>query len=275
VRFSAFVYEHAGQRILLLRVPDYGLPTENTFDDPINYLRALFFEQASRVDGLIYDQTHNPGGSLEFGERILAQLASKPIHGAVQQMHADRVWIEQYVGAAQEIRAASDEADPPQALELEADAHQIDIAYSTGQSLSQPLPLAGFGTTIEPDDYRWTKPFIVLADELSASMGDVVPLLVKTNHMAPIFGQRTTGAGGTVEPVTALSSSRMVVYLSRGLVTAFDPTGEYPEENFIEDLGVTPDIEYSHTLADFRAGYVGYVRAFSDALVDEIHRCAR
>lgn len=111
--------------------------------------------------------------------------------------------------------------------------------------------------------------------ELSTSAADTVPLLFKVNHIAPIFGQRTTGAGGTVEPVAVLPNSDYTVYLSRGLVTTFDPTGEYPEENFIEDLGVTPNIEYSHTLADFRAGYVGYVRAFSDALVDEIHRCAQ
>jgi hypothetical protein len=272
-RISAFVYTYCGRRILLLRMPDYGHADETVFDDPVNYLRALFFDQAPRVDGLIYDETHNSGGSLKFGTRIAALLTAKPINGFVQQMHADRLWIESYLASVQQIRAVSEDADPPEALELEEYAHQIDIAYSTGQPLSKPLPFPGIKTTIEPDADRWTKPFIVLADELSASVGDVVPLIMKVNHVAPIFGQRTTGAGGSVETVAALASSRFVVDLSRGLGTTFDPTGTYPAENYIEDLGVAPDIEYSHTLADFRAGYVGYVGAFSDALVEEVRRC--
>jgi len=45
----------------------------------------------------------------------------------------------------------------------------------------------------------------------------------------------------------------------------------YPDDRFVEDHGVSPDVEYSHTLEDFRAGYVGYVHAFSDAIVEAVH----
>jgi hypothetical protein len=70
-----------------------------------------------------------------------------------------------------------------------------------------------------------------------------------------------------VEKVATLTNSRAELQMSRGLAMVYSPTNEYSEASIIEDNGVTPHIEYSHTLADFRAGYVGYVRAFNDALL--------
>jgi C-terminal processing protease CtpA/Prc len=105
-----------------------------------------------------------------------------------------------------------------------------------------------------------------LADELSVSNADIVPNVLKVNDVAPIFGQRTMGGGGNVEVVATLSNTQAQLHLSRGLFTVYDPTNAYPESTFIEDNGVVPDVSYSHTLADFRAGYVGYVAAFNSAL---------
>jgi hypothetical protein len=84
--------------------------------------------------------------------------------------------------------------------------------------------------------------------------------------MMALFGQRTMGGGGNVESVAVLTNTRAELRMSRGVATVYDPTGRYPEERMIEDNGVTPDIVYSHTLADVRAGYVGYVKAFNSAL---------
>jgi hypothetical protein len=102
-----------------------------------------------------------------------------------------------------------------------------------------------------------------------------VPLIVQANGIAPIFGQRTMGGGGNVEQVTTLQNTQAVLNLSRGLGTVYDPTGAYPDSRFVEDNGVTPDISYSHTLSDFRAGYVGYVAAFNAALVPPARPVAR
>jgi hypothetical protein len=71
------------------------------------------------------------------------------------------------------------------------------------------------------------------------------------------------GGGGNVEQVATLTNTQGQLSISRGLGTVFDPTGAYPDARFIEDNGITPDTTYSHTLADFRAGYVAYVNAFN------------
>jgi C-terminal processing protease CtpA/Prc len=274
--YNAYIYTYCDTRILLLRLSDYAPTYDNATDEQaitanLAWLRALLYDQASQVDGLVLDQTHNPGGDLEFAHDVLALLAKQAVPGVVQKMHGDRMWIQAYLDAAQQVRSRSSEDNPEEAVELEGYAHQIDLAYSNGVALTDPLPFPEIPDTIEPDPVAWTKPVLVLADEMSASCADTVPLVVKADGLGTLFGARTMGAGGTVETVAYLPNTNYGLYLSRGLLTVRDPSGAYPEDRFIEDHGVAPDIAYEHTLADFRAGYVGYVRAFSDAMVAAAH----
>lgn len=278
-KYLAFRYSYCGKTLLLLRLPDfvpYDLPDASDDVDvleSINYLRALLADQAPLVDGLIVDDTHNPGGSIAMVDRLVALLADHPIHALVQEMDADRSWIAAYLTQAQKIRNSSKEQNPARAVELEGYAHEVDVAYSGGQPLTSPLPYPSQNDenleTLAADDAHWSKPFVMLTDELSASGGDAAPLLVQANQLGVLFGQTTVGAGGNVEG-GILAYTGLQFGVSRGLFTAYDPSGAYPESRFVEDQGVTPDIVYSHTLADFRAGYVGYVAAFSDALLAEL-----
>ncbi|WP_394845982.1 S41 family peptidase [Pendulispora brunnea] len=258
IHFFATTYSLGGKKVLLVRIPSYVQG-----EAALNYLRALFSEQQPQVDALVFDQTHNPGGSLGFAEGVVSLLAPHRINGDVQRMHADRLWIQTFAKAAKETRDANP-ADPAAAI-YEGRAHDIDAAYSSNQPLSIPIPIS-LEPTIEPDAAHWSKPILLLSDELSVSCADIVPLLLKANHIATLFGQTTMGGGGNVEAVATLTNTQAVLNLSRGIGTVYDPTGQYPEENIIEDNGVAPDVGYSHTLADFRAGYIGYVRAFNDAL---------
>jgi hypothetical protein len=267
IDYFAARYELEGKRVLLVRLPSYTPPDE---DAALGYLRALFDEQQPLVDALVFDQTHNPGGSLFFALGVASLLTPRPIHGFVQANHADRTWIHTFASIANDIR----QSDPtnPLASVLEDQARKIDAAYSAGKSLSEPLPPFSDTTTLDPDAAHWNKPAIMLIDELAVSCGDIVPLLLKANHVVPLFGQGTMGGGGNVEEVATLTNSRWSLNLSRGLGTVFDPTGVYPDVNFIEDNGVVPDVAYTHSLADFRAGYVGYVNAFNAALGTQLGR---
>jgi hypothetical protein len=275
-KYAAYTYQYCGKKFLLLRLPDYvplDLPDRSSAAatrESVNYLRALLADQQPLVDGLVFDQTHNRGGALDLAAQFVSLLTAQPVSGIVQEMHADRNWIGEYLAAAQKIRNASPtQPNPPDALQLEAYAHEIDLAYSNGAPLSAAIPFPGIPNLIQPDADHWSKPFIVLSDELSVSAADSVALMIKVAQLAPLFGQTTVGAGGSVESST-LTYSGLGLHLSRGLFTTYDPSGTYPESNFVEDVGVTPDIPYSHTLADFRAGYVGYVGAFSDALASKV-----
>ena len=90
--------------------------------------------------------------------------------------------------------------------------------------------------TLQPDDkVSWKKPVVMLADELSVSCGDIVPLLAKANGLATVFGETTMGGGGNVEQVATLTNTQGALSISRGLNTVYDPTGAYPDAAFIED----------------------------------------
>ncbi len=118
--------------------------------------------------------------------------------------------------------------------------------------------------------YVWTKPRLVLIDELAGSCADVFPMLVKRNHLAPLFGRRTMGLGGNVESFGPLANSQASVSLTRGLFTTYRENDTYVPEDFVENHGVQPDIEHVITAKDFRAGFVEYVKHFSEVLASEI-----
>jgi C-terminal processing protease CtpA/Prc len=264
IDYFAVTYPLNGKKVLLVRLPDYE-PADS--DGALNYFRALFDDQLPLVDGLIFDETHNPGGSLDFASGVVSLLAKSRANGMVQEMHADRMWIQSFVDNATQVRQA-DPNDPAAAF-FDQNARLVDDAYSANKQLSAPLSFFPT-TTIDADAAHWAKPVMMLADELSVSCADFVPLLFKANGVGRLFGQTTMGGGGNVEEVATLTNTRTKLNLSRGLGTVFDPTGAYPEANFIEDNGVSPNITYSHTLADFRAGYVGYVNAFNAAFSDQL-----
>jgi hypothetical protein len=259
INYFAMTYELAGKHVLLVRLPDY---TPTDAEGSLNYLRALIDEFQPQVDALVLDETHNPGGSIGFAGAVISLLAKQTYNDYVQQMHADRKWIQSFATEASTAAAT----DPEAAAIILAQAHSIDAAYSAGKQLSPPIPFINLVPTSDPDPVHWTKPAMMLTDELSVSCADFVPAVVKANGIATIFGQTTMGGGGNVEKVMTLTNTQATLSISRGLGTVYDPTGAYPEELEIEDNGVKPNIAYSHTLADFRAGYVGYIKAFNTAL---------
>jgi hypothetical protein len=265
INYFAMTYSLGEKRVLLVRLPSYTPPDGKK---ALDYLRALFDDQRDQVDALVFDETHNPGGSIDFAEGIIGLLAKGPYRGYVQQMHADRKWISSFAQMASSVR--QDDPTDPAAQVFEDQARQIDAAYSSGKPLSPALPFFAVSPMHEPDPAHWSKPALVLVDELSVSCADFVPLIVKANGFVTLFGQTTMGGGGNVERVATLTNSQTSLSISRGLGTVYDPTGTYPEADFIEDNGVPPNVMYSHTLADFRGGYVGYINAFNAELVRQL-----
>ena len=76
------------------------------------------------------------------------------------------------------------------------------------------------------------------------------------------------GLGGNVEEVGILSNSRIHVKLTRGM---FSLIGRMPtrQATTSQNNGVTPDYPYAHTVSDFRAGYVNYVKRVDEKAVVE------
>jgi hypothetical protein len=257
------VYEYQGKKILLLRQATY-LPPD--IDLALRYYRATLIDFENQVDALVIDQTHNPGGSIAYVSDFFELFGGDARRKLVHAVNADRAWVDGFnAGAA----AADPTLDSEAARGFLLRASTVESAYDAGEPLTAPLAIVDdrfLGTT----GYVWKKPLLVLIDELDISCGDAFPLLIQANRVAPLFGQRTMGAGGSVELVAQLPHSNAGLRLTRGLFTASRPDGTYAQTDFVENRGVVPDIQHQITVADFRAGFVDYMTRFSDQIVSQI-----
>ena len=266
----AAMYRYQGKTILLVRQPSYDHEDSEPFTnaDYISGYRAILDQYESIADVLIIDQTHNGGGS--YCQDFFGLFIKSQANGFVEKLRADRKWIIDLHDGANDLQSSGHTELAKSFLQA---ANMTESAYDKGELLTAPFGIMNGSNTASPDaKYTWKKPLLVLVDELSASCADAFPMLVKNNSVAKLFGERSMGAGGNVEPALEMPNSRATVNITRGLFTTFDPHGSYQSERFVENNGVAPDIHYSHTVSDVRAGYVGYVEAFSKAAVLQITR---
>lgn len=261
----AALYKFSGKTVLLVRSASYA-QSDYRGDVYIKAYMALLSEYENLADVLVLDQTHNPGGSYcaSFYD-IFAQAGD--VQG-VQKLRADRKWINDlYINWP---ASAGPTGNPWDVKQLLAWGILVEKAYDNGDFLSEPVPLFSGSTYAANMGYKWKKPMLVLIDELAGSCGDMFPMLVKANNRAKLFGQRTMGLGGNVEPVGQLNNSRIAVSLTRGLFYPHIPNGQPKDSDYIENNGVTPDYEYAHTVSDFRNGYFNYVQSFSQKAIEQI-----
>jgi len=256
----AALYNFNGKNALLIRQPGYGSDGEVE----IKYYKAIMDQFDDIVDYLIVDQNHNPGGSY-CGDFFRLFIKGEKNY-FVQALNVDRQWINA-------LRVIWPEGQTPEKVKKYREmADQVEAAYDAGDVLTKPVPLMDARYRIEPSEgYHWSKPMLVLADELAGSCGDIFPMLIKRNGIAKIFGQKTMGLGGNVESAGELTYSRASFRLTRGLYTTNKPSGNYVDEDFVENRGIEPDFLYDHTVDDFRAGFTGYFKAFNETAVKEIH----
>jgi len=257
----AALYRYKNKNILLVRQATYS-PSDFSSEVYLKAYMALLSEFEDVADVLVLDQTHNPGGN--YCSEFYNIFAHDGDVQGVELLHADRKWINDL-----KVNYILKNPKPKvwEALTLEAWGVIVEQAYDTGHQLSEPIPLFSgsfFANRPDKNSYRWSKPILLLIDELAGSCGDMFPMLVKANHRAKIFGQRTMGLGGNVENVGILNNSRIHVSMTRGLFYPYNPTRGPLESEFIENNGVTPDTLYTHTIEDFRAGFINYVKSFSD-----------
>ena len=255
-------YKHQDKNILLVRIATYS-PADFKYPTYLKAYTALLKEFQDSVDVLVLDQTHNPGGRISYCSGLYDLFAKKMDSSVVQQCNADRKWINNY---KIDLPSQMAKSTPWTARLAQSMGLLIEKAYDNGSRLSEPLPVFT-GSTYSLGESVWQKPTLVLIDELAGSCADIFPMLIKENKRAKLFGQTTMGLGGNVEEVGILNNSNIGIKMTRGLFSAYKENGNYTDADLIENNGVTPDIEYSHTVSDFRNGYISYIEAFSNEAV--------
>ncbi len=251
--FTAYYYPTKKGNIGYLRIPHYS------FKD-----RALAFRQyefavnvlQKNTVGLVIDQDHNCGGSVEFLHQLLSLFMDQPFAPMQFELLASKAAFQSFskwITDANQYTLSHENSS--RVIELVKDSW-----LNTHNFLTPKTSITGEEIR-HPHSIRYTKPIVVLMDELSGSGGDAFPALLGGYGRAKLIGTRTMGAGGHVESLTPLTNSQIKVDITRSLF--YRPDGVAVENN-----GAIPDIEYKTTINDFKYGHQEYQKFFTEKIME-------
>lgn len=255
--FVAYYHEvEGGKKIGYVRIPHYY--PKNPYTGELEYSLRLsqykyvvsIFE--SETDALVIDQTHNCGGLVSYLADILGLFIQTPIKMFDERIVASRENLYDFNYYSYFLS----EMKSHYSMKFEKTKSLIEKAYNDGSFLTSKYSSVGIPSQyIMPGDVGYTKPILVLIDELSASCGDVFPKMMKLTGRAKLFGIKTMGAGGTVISKGPLNYSRIHVSLTNSLL--------YVKDKAVENIGALPDYYYEMKLnEDYLDKYKNYQKEY-------------
>ncbi len=264
-------YQVQGLNIGYIRVPDFLFVDPDDFQTEIDYMQK-------NTDGLIVDIMRNPGGDGCLAEDLLSRVIPTQFRTVGLEIRATRIWVVLFEQALQD---AQDQGAPPNVIrQYQNLLDQVKAAFLTPSGRTQALPICTSNLDVDSATDRqgvpiaYTKPLMLLVDELSASAADLFAAVIQDNQRGPLFGMRTMGAGGNEDffPVTTYSEGSATITLS--LMHRKNPiaTPEYPTAPYVENIGVRPDVVKDYMTVDnlLNKGAT-FVQAFTDAMVKLIN----
>lgn len=133
--------------------------------------------------------------------------------------------------------------------ELQHELEASRVAYAKNRGFTEPLPMCGVSQNIAPATDRvgnpvvYTKPVMLLIDDLSASAAEMFAAIMQDNRRALLYGYRTDGAGGSVGSYPAGIYSETGASIAQSILIRQNTiaTTDYPSAPYIENIGVRPD----------------------------------
>lgn len=258
--FVSYYWPTEKGNIGYLRIPHYS-PDGDDAEKAIagffaQYEKAISVLEKNTV-GLVIDQDHNCGGYVDLVNAMLGLFMDQPYHPMNFRLVANK---ENYL----EYKKYVDETDK---LSLNYDnlvgvMNKLKDAWIKGEHMTPHLSLNG-NEWEYPNPVRYTKPVVMLIDEMSGSGGDAFPSMMKGYGRAKLIGTRTMGAGGHVDQNAPLNYSQITVSMTRSLF--FRPDGVPVENN-----GAVPDYPYEITADDFINGYKGYRAFYTQKILEQV-----
>jgi hypothetical protein len=279
--FYSGSYQSGGHTIGFIRIPSFS-PSLGIAKALAQFEGEMAWFNAN-TDGLIVDDMRNPGGTIYYAEDIARRLIPVPFHLVGFELRATTEWVMDYSYYVQYATATGmPDYDVAYLQSLLQDV-QGAYAQNGGHTGAEPLdtialspapPVPSLDTTPATDKngniIGYTKPMIVLTDEFSMSCGDMFPAMMQDNHAALIYGMRTSGLGGTNASYDAGAFSESYIGMLRGFMVRNQPVvvDGYPTSNYIENVGVQPDIVDDYKTSDNLVhGGATFVGNFTSALV--------
>lgn len=284
--WHAYIYRHPqGHNIGYIRIPHYvgNLEDIKDFGNILNMMEE-------HTEALVIDQLHNFGGFVHMQYALAAMLTNQPLKAPYHRIKITQKEVLEAYQTLEFIKIielildgtgsmdSSDPEDKDKEYETQEDADAEEALqyqeilfikaycelileeWNKGHTLTCPTPILGVDRINPNPQVHYSKPILMLIDEMDFSGGDFMPAIMQDNDRAVLFGTRTAGAGGYVFGFQFPNTHG----IAKCYYTA--SIAERASLQKIENLGVTPDIEYQITLEDVQGGYQGYIDAVNQAL---------
>lgn len=250
--FVAYYHPTAKGNVGYLRIPHYSWE-KGTEDLRYEQYEFAIEQLEKNTVGLIIDQDHNCGGSVFFLEKMIGLFADKPFQGLEFQFLGSRA---EYLDFRTWV-----EGDAKRTLQGQDWLGVVDLVKKAWEGSDRLTAKTTFHNNrkLAPNAVRYTKPIVMLIDEMSGSGGDAFPVMMQGMGRAVLMGKRTMGAGGHVTPMPNLNNSASRVSITKSMF--YRPDGVPVENN-----GAEPNIVYEPTRDDFMYGYREYQKRYLEEL---------
>lgn len=260
--FVAYYHPTAKGNVGYLRIPHYAPPAgpgENQTEATLAWINQYQFairELEKNTVGLIIDQDHNCGGSVWVVHQIIAMFMSEPFQPSQFELLASKESYLEFKKWANEVPDHTVERE-----NINRVVKAVEDAWVKGTSYLTPKISIDGEQLVRNNPIHYTKPIVMLIDEISGSGGDMFPAMMKGLGRAKLFGQSTSGLGGHVEnyPV-GLPNSQLTFRITKSLFYR-------PDGVAIENNGAVADREYTITRDDMLYGFKGYQQEYLNYLL--------
>lgn len=263
--FNAYVFQSPkGKTVGYIRIPTYLAGEQEAFE----FARIIsFFQQFT--DSLIIDQLNNPGGSMFYMYGLASMLTDRPLYAPKHHIALTQEEVMNAINMLPAFENILSDQDARNFMGQTIDGYAVDLQFvnlvkdyaafmisewNKGNVLTNPTHIFGVDSVQPNPQVRYTKPILVLINELDFSCGDFFPAILQDNKRALIMGAGTSGAGGFV-----LEDS----FPSHTGLAGFSFTGSLAvriDNSKIEDLGVKPDIPYQISVNDLKNNFSEFVQ---------------
>ncbi|KAF3363105.1 hypothetical protein PHSC3_000290 [Chlamydiales bacterium STE3] len=261
--YYAYLFETVnGKKIGYLRLPHFV-----NFEGNLEHFKSIigFFESSS--DALVIDQVDNPGGSLFYLYALVSLLTEQPVFAPRHIISLTQKEIAYAVDVLPLLETIRTDADAQVVIGGAMEGNKVTFQtaqfflnylqflleeWNQGKITTAPTYLWGIDYIPPNPEVHYTKPILLLINNLDFSGGDFFPAILQDNKRATLFGSQTAGAGGYV--LTAAFPNLFGI-------ESFNYTASLAQRHnnqVIENLGVKPDVSYEITVDDLQNNYRGY-----------------
>jgi hypothetical protein len=260
--FLSGSYTVNGHKIGYLRLGAFAIVT----GQELQQLDTEIAWMQQNTDGMVVDAWGMGGANQCYAEDLAARFFAHPFQTVGYALRATREWISFFETRLNSASAANRD-------QAQANLDAVISAYEQNRGLSEPVPLCGASLTRAPAANAYTKPVVLLVNELSAGPAEFLAAMLQDGGRATVFGGATAGIGTTSNGYEVGAYAEAYTILSVALAvrpgTAYAPG--FPVTSYIENIGVQPDVPYEmFTLENAAVMGVPYVAAFTQTLVAAI-----